>query len=228
MTFTRSFRPAHPGGFTLVELLVALSLLAMLSVLSWRTLDGMTRTEAMTRETSVAWLEWQTVLAQWSTDLDALHDAPTLPRLSFDGLSLRLVRHHPNPPAGTTSALMVVAWARHSATDAPSGSRWARWASPPLMHRDALDTAWSAADLWARAVVRDQQAQAMLLPPIVDWQVFFYRGGAWTNPQSSADAGGTPLPDAIRLVLTLPDQGHVTGQLTRDWIRPVQGGGRPQ
>ena len=226
MARTAQPAPSQTRGFTLVEVLIALSILALLSLLSWRTLDGMTRTEALTRETAVAWLEWQTALAQWTTDLDAVHDSPMLPGLGFDGLSLRLVRYHPDPPPGMASALMVVAWAQKNAPDSPTGSRWARWASPPVTTRQGLDSAWTAADLWARSTVSNSQAHALLLPPLRGWQVFYYRGGAWSNPLSAAAASDHALPDAIRLVLTLPDEGHLTGQLTRDWIRPVLGGSR--
>ena len=54
--------------------------------------------------------------------------------------------------------------------------------------------------------------------------------GAWSNPQSST---GTPtgdstsaIPDGIRLQITLPPGQALTGQLTRDWVNPVLGGGR--
>lgn len=226
MTRNSSAAPRQLRGFTLVEVLVALSILALLSLLSWRTLDGMTRTEAMTRETASSWLEWQTALAQWTTDLDAMHESSMLPGLAFDGLSLRWVRYHPDPPPGMASALMVVAWAQQSAPDAPTGRRWARWASPPLTTRQGLDAAWTAAELWARSSVSESQAHALLLPPLMGWQVFYHRGGAWSNPLSAADAPDSTLPDGIRLVLTLPDEGPLTGQLTRDWIRPVLGGSR--
>ena len=36
-------------GFTLVELLVALMVMALLAVLSWRGLDGMTRAQTQTQ-----------------------------------------------------------------------------------------------------------------------------------------------------------------------------------
>jgi len=218
--------PRHCRGFTLVEVLIALSILALLALLSWRTLDGMTRTEALTRETALAWLEWQTTLAQWTSDLEGLHESPTVPGLVFDGLALRLVRYHPDPPTGMASALMVVAWAQQNAPDSPTGSRWARWASPPVTTRQGLDAAWTAAELWARSSAGDTQAHALLLPPLKDWQVFYHRGGAWSNPLSAADPSEGALPDGIRLVLTLPDEGHLTGQLTRDWVRPVLGGSR--
>ena len=45
-------RPSAQRGFTLIELLVALSIMAVMAVLSWRGLDGMTRTQAQVRQHS--------------------------------------------------------------------------------------------------------------------------------------------------------------------------------
>ena len=41
-------RPGPMRGLTLIELLVALALLSLLALLSWRTLDGMTRAQSIT------------------------------------------------------------------------------------------------------------------------------------------------------------------------------------
>ena len=64
---------------------------------------------------------------------------------------------------------------------------------------------------------------------IDQWQIFFFRKDAWSNPLSSAEAAGdgkTDLPDGIRLVLTLSDGQAISGTLTRDWLRPGVGGGK--
>jgi general secretion pathway protein J len=64
-------------GFTLVELLVAIAVMALLAIVSWRGLDGMVRAQQITRERADAVLELQTVLAQWGADLDALMPSST-------------------------------------------------------------------------------------------------------------------------------------------------------
>jgi general secretion pathway protein J len=77
--------------------------------------------------------------------------------------------------------------------------------------------------------------QQVLLTPVTAWQLFYHRGGAWSNPQSaegSADPATAPaqtptakaLPDGVRLLLTLPAGGNPGGQLVRDWVRPSLGG----
>ena len=50
----RRYRPGLRTlrGFTLIELLVAIGLLALMAALSWRGLDGMTRSQAQMRQYS--------------------------------------------------------------------------------------------------------------------------------------------------------------------------------
>ena len=82
----------------------------------------------------------------------------------------------------------------------------------------------------------------MAVTPLAQWQIFYFRGGAWSHPLSSdataarpalpASAPGVPalplavLPDGVRLVLTLPPGPSISGVLTRDWVRPTLGGGK--
>ena len=58
-------------GFTLVELLVALFVLALLAGLSWRGLDTMMRARQQTEARADEVLALQAGLAQWQADLDA-------------------------------------------------------------------------------------------------------------------------------------------------------------
>ena len=59
------------GGFTLVEVLVALVGLALMAGLSWRGLDSMMRTRDASQQRVDEVAVLQTALAQWRTDLDA-------------------------------------------------------------------------------------------------------------------------------------------------------------
>lgn len=64
-----------------------------------------------------------------------------------------------------------------------------------------------------------------------EWQVFYFRNNSWTSPLSSAADGAAgnssqpPLPDGVRLILTLTPGQAVSGRLTRDWVRPTLGPG---
>ena len=219
--------PAHPmaraavRGLTLIELLVALALMAVLTTLSWRVLDGMTRTQQHTQTHADSAQAWQVAIAQWQADLDALQETGLQPAVDFNGRVLRLIRHAPA-----------------SATEADNGLRWARWMSAPLRQRQALERAWQQAAQWAdNPSSVPTNTEQWWLPPVAAWQLFYHRGGSWSNPQSSSDTAEEPTstartvappPDGIRLQLTLPDTTSLSGTLTVDWVRPQTGGGKAQ
>jgi general secretion pathway protein J len=223
--------PRIARGFTLVELLVALFVLALLAMLSWRGLDGMVRTQASTQARADEVLGLQVGLSQWRTDLDAVVQLPQLQALDWNGRVLRLTRR------GTSDVgdgVRVVAWALRE-------GQWRRWQSPGLTTRGDVETAWQQADNWAQNPSDESRRAEVAVTPLEDWQVFYFRGDAWTNPQSSdAQAvqipGGEPgvttvrrtglVPEGVRLVLTLPPGRAFSGRLTRDWVNPLVGGGR--
>lgn len=248
----RRRRPTHPlartalRGLTLIELLVALALMAVLTTLSWRVLDGMTRTQQQTQEHADHSQQWQVALAQWQTDLDALQESGLQPAVDFNGRVLRLTRRAPVGTAEADNGLHVVAWALQPDPEAGNGLRWARWMSAPLRQRQELERAWQQAAQWADNPGRSSNSTAerqWLLLPVAAWQLLYHRGGSWSNPQSSADAGSSATPpdetttatrtvaappDGIRLQLTLPDTASPSGTLTVDWVRPQTGGGKAQ
>src|SRR6218665_1807283 len=89
---------APQRGFTLVELLIALAVMATVAVLSWRGLDGMTRTQTATRAYTDEVLTLQAGLAQWTADLDTMLDGlQEVPPLDWDGRVLRIVRASTTP-----------------------------------------------------------------------------------------------------------------------------------
>jgi general secretion pathway protein J len=226
-------------GFTLVELMVALFAMALLAILSWRGLDGMTRAQAQTASRSDEVLTLQVGLAQWAADLDALIELPGTTALNWNGRVLRLTRR------GSTSVadgVVVVAWTRR--IDNGNGM-WLRWQSPQVTTRGELDQAWQQADIWSQNPGDDLRKREVSIVPLQDWDIFFYRADAWTNPQSSDAATGqaipTPppagnssvnpfvaalqgsVPEGVRLVLQLPPGRPISGQIVRDWVRPTLG-----
>lgn len=218
-------------GFTLVELLVSLFALALLASLSWRGIDGMIRAREITAARADEILTLQTGLAQWAADLEAIEEFPPAPALEWNGRVLRLTRHGSLAPA---DGVRVVGWTRRE-------GRWLRWESPPVFTRGDLDAAWQQADLWAQNPSDAMRRQEVAIAPLEDWQIFFYRGDAWTNPLSSAASTLPPalaaqraatgqrtssLPEGVRLVLLLPPGRAISGRLQRDWVRPTVGGGK--
>jgi general secretion pathway protein J len=232
------------SGFTLVELLVALFAMALLAVMSWRGLDGMSRAQAQTEARSDEMLTLQVGLAQWAADLDAVLELPQTTTLDWNGRVLRMTRR------GTAAAgdgALVVAWTRRVVDGTGT---WLRWQSTPITTRGDLEQAWQQADTWSRNPGDEQKAREVAIMPLDDWQIFFFRGDAWTNPLSSdatgATAAGTTaaiaaaaaassptaaailagataalIPDGVRLVLSLPPGPAIGGQLTRDWVKPT-------
>ena len=218
-------RQAH--GFTLIELLVAIGLLALMAALSWRGLDGMTRSQAQMRQYSDEVYALQAGLAQWGADLDALALQPNTPSLDWDGRALRILRRSNTDPG---AGLNVVAWSRRNVE---GQGQWLRWQSPPLQTRGELQLAWQKAAQWAQSPTEDDRQREVRIAGLDQWQIFYYRGDAWSNPLSSAGtavdakpAVEAPTPDAIRLVLTLASGQALTGSITRDWLRPTVGGGK--
>ncbi|MCZ2104233.1 MAG: prepilin-type N-terminal cleavage/methylation domain-containing protein [Comamonadaceae bacterium] len=216
---------ALPRGFTLVELLVAIAILALLAVVSWRGLDGMVRSQTQTGERTDALLTLQTVLDQWGTDLDALEPLPGTTALAWDGQVLRLTRRSAR---ADDAGAIVVAWARRNVDGT---DQWLRWQSPPVATREQWRQAWEGAAQWARSPDAAARQRETVLLPLADWQLFFYREGAWANALSSGatntpTTANTSVPEGVRLVLTLPDGGAYAGVITRDWVSPLVGGNK--
>lgn len=223
-------------GFTLIELLVSLFALALLAALSWRGLDGMMRARQITETHADEVLALQTGLAQWNADLEAITEFPGQTALDWNGRVLRLTR---TDAGGGQAGARVVAWTRRN-------GQWLRWQSPAVTSRGALDGAWQMADLWAQNPSDAMRQNEVAVTPLEDWQIFYFRDDAWTNPQSasnSSDSSTTStaaaqavqaatgvrtstLPDGVRIVLQLPPGQSVSGQLVRDWVRPTVGGGK--
>lgn len=224
------------AGFTLVELLVALFAMALLAVMSWRGLDGMTRAQEQTQARADDVLTLQVALAQWAADLDALIQLPQTSALDWNGRVLRITRRSSVAPG---EGVVIAAWSRR---DVGGRGTWLRWESAPVTTREQLERAWQQADLWSQNPGQEERRREVAVTPLAQWQIFYFRGGAWSHPLSSdaaaaapalpASAPGAPalplavLPDGVRLVLTLPPGPSITGVLTRDWVRPTLGGGK--
>ena len=186
-------------GFTLVEVLVALALMAVLASMSWQGIASVADAKRASDERVNATLRIGTVLAQWERDLGQLHDTALVPAISFDGQSLRLVRRQ-------ADGLQLVVWALRE-------GRWTRWASPVVSRAAGLQEAWLA----SQQLLGNEPDQLTLMEQVAAWQVYFFRGNAWSNAQSSAGvtpaaaaaaasapaAQRTELPTGVRLVLTV-------------------------
>jgi general secretion pathway protein J len=232
-------RCGRSAGFTLIELLVAISIMALMAVMSWRGLDAMSRAQAQTNQRADEMLTLQVGLSQWKTDLDAMAQSPNYSSLDWDGRALRITRRS----SALADGLVVVAWTRRN----DSGGQWLRWQSPTLRTLGEWSESWRMAARWAQSPSANDSAREVLITPLDNWQIFYYRNDAWTNPLSSdvgnntdsnastTLAGQIPgfkplvisrpsLPEGLRLELMLPERLALSGKLTLDWVRPTLGG----
>ena len=205
MSRTRSALRRRCSGFTLVEVLVALAIMAVLAGLAWRGVDGMVRARDGSQQALERSARLNTILAQWQQDFASLHDSGVVPPLSFDGQTLRLTRAVPD-------GISLVAWSLR-------GGVWQRWTAPAATRSVALQEAW----LRSQQLLGTEPGQVRLLDDVGGWQLYFYRGNAWSNAQSSGDVAAPPtaaasgaapreaLPDGVRLVIDIAGQ-----KLTRD------------
>lgn len=209
-------------GFTLIELLVALTVMAVLAGLSWQGVDSLLRTRESTQAALDRTARLGTVLTQWEQDFAALHESVAAPPLQFDGRTLRMTRTG-------EGGVRVVTWTVRDGA-------WWRWAGPAVTRAGELQQSW----LGSQQHQGGEIGELRLIDGVADWQLFYWRGNAWTNAQSTGDSTarvgpgsravdnplraeladlGTreQLPDGVRLVLSLP-----AGPLTRDLQVPPQ------
>lgn len=205
-------------GFTLVEVLVALLVMAILAGLAWQALDGVVRARDDSQGRIDRTVRLATVLTQWEQDLQAVHDTEAVPALAFDGQTLRLTRR-------SDGGVQLVAWAVRN-------NQWQRWAGPTLANTGELQEAW----LRSQQLLGTEPGTVLLAEDASQWQIYFARDGQWSNAQSTGNlvlsqqpaTPGTPgpapppptpaapvlreaLPEAVRLQVTLGGQ-----VLTRD------------
>lgn len=215
----RGIFPTRHQGFTLVEVLVAMMIMAILAVLAWQGVDGIVRSRDASQARMDQTLRLNTVLAQWEQDLASIQEIPAAPAISFDGITLRLIRR-------TGEGLQWVAWSLRT-TDVPGQYHLLRWASPSIVNGQDLHNLW----LRSQQLMGSEPGQLRTLSGLSQWQVYFFRGNSWSNAQSSGDVqanlGGAPgqspagsrfedLPSGVRLVLTFAPGRGLQGTLTRD------------
>jgi general secretion pathway protein J len=223
-------------GFTLIEVLVAISVMALMSLMVWRGLDGMLRTQSSLQARADEVRTLQAGLAQWQTDLDQLAELPGTPSWDWDGRVLRLTRRSAEAPANNNSnansnttannntstvasspgaSVRVVAWTWRTDPGRPGGGDWQRWQSGPLSQRQDWQTAWNTAQQWSQTPSDSTRSAQVQIHALSGWQLFVHRGGNWTNPLSS-DAV-TPNPAQAGN----PTGRNSPGQTTPDGVRLV-------
>ena len=208
------------AGFTLVEVLVAMMVMAIMAGMAWQGVDGIVRARDASQARLEQTLRLNTVIAQWQQDLASIQDTATVPvALSCDGASVRLTRRTP-------TGLQVVAWTLRPSNTA-SGASWQRWAGPPVTTTGALQDSW----LRSLQLLGDEPGTVRTLAGLSQWQVYFYQGNAWSNCQSTGNVAAPPAagtaggvvarqapPKGVRIVLSFAEGSGTSGELTRDTV----------
>jgi len=212
-------------GFTLVEVLVALLVMAVMAGMAWQGVDGIVRSRDASQVQLERTLRLNTVIAQWDQDMAAIQDSAVVPQaLSCDGANVRLTRRTP-------TGLQVVAWSVRPLAD--GSAAWVRWAGPSVTTTGALQDSW----LHSLQLENDDPANIRTLTGLTGWQVYFFQGTAWANCQSTGDlavpapapaasgasgaAAAAPriaLPKGVRVVLSFAPGSGLVGDLTRDTL----------
>ena len=97
-----------------------------------------------------------------------------------------------------------------------------------------MQLAWQKAAQWGQNPSDEDRKLEVRIAALDQWQIFYYRSDAWSNPLSSAgvaadvpaEGADAATPDGVRLVLTLAPGQAISGVLTRDWLLPTVGGGK--
>jgi general secretion pathway protein J len=200
-------------GFTLVEVMVALFVMALLAAMAWQGVDGIARARATGQQRMEQTLRVGTVLMQWEQDLAALHETVTVPPLAFDGATLRLTRR-------AEGGVQMVAWTVRE-------NHWTRWAGPVVTRANELQESW----MRSQQLMGNEPGHLDALTGVTGWQLYCYRNNSWSNCQSSNDvappggAASAParqvLPTGVRMVLNFSGS-PLQGTLTRDVLLAPQ------
>lgn len=185
MRRTRGFTLA---GFTLVELLVAISILGMVAVLGWRGLDGIVRARANLTDQMEVTRGMQLAFAQMQSDCEHLADTALVgsrPTVVAEDGRLTLVRTV--LMENTASRVEVISY---------------RLVDGVLLRRESVATRDLAQldILWKAALSdADTTAPVALQGNIAAMQMLVWQNGAWRQSVTTP-AAGVPLQAGAALV----------------------------
>jgi general secretion pathway protein J len=201
-------RPRRPrSGFTLIEVMVALLIMAILAALAFRGIDALARSKDAALGATDRTLKLNTGMSQFDYDIAQMVDSKVLPQsLMWDGATLRFARRTPD-------GIQLVEWTLQD-------RRWQRWASASFTHMSDLTDAWMRTQQWdavsanAVTVLKDVDGFDFILCNPNGLQVV---GCSWNNAGSArgAPAGASGVaaaqPKGVRITLKLPE-----GELVRE------------
>ena len=201
------------SGFTLVEVMVALMIMAILAALAFRGIDALVRAKDAALLSTDRTLKLNTGMSQFEYDVSQVIDSKVLPQpIMFDGATLRVARRTPD-------GIQLVLWSLQD-------RRWQRWASGSYVHVSELTDAWMRSQQWdsisGNAITVLENVDAVQVT-VCNPASLGTTGCSWNNVQSTQGApagaqgasGAQAQALAIRVVLKVPE-----GEITRDQELP--------
>jgi general secretion pathway protein J len=185
------------AGFTLVELLVAISILAMVAVLGWRGLDGIVRARVALTEQMETTRGMQLAFAQMQSDLEHVAGQEIMDQRPYlladqDRLTLVRVASTENEP----TRLQVIAYRVVDGTLTRRESAGTR----DLKQLDAL---------WKSMTNSTDSIQPVALQAGVNaMQVLYWQNNQWRSGPllTQAQVGLAQAPTGVQVALTVRDQ----------------------
>jgi general secretion pathway protein J len=169
------------AGFTLVEVLVAMFILAILAALAFRGVDALVRAKDGALSATDRTLKLNTGMSQFDYDVSQIVDSKVLPGvITFDGATLRIARRTPQ-------GIQLVLWTLQD-------RRWQRWAGAPVTRMSQLTDEWMRSQQWDAI----SGSAVTVLQNVDDFQIYVCNpngapgsngGCSWNNVQSTQ---GTP------------------------------------
>ena len=194
---------AHSAGFTLLEVLVAISVFAIFSALAYGSLTRMLDSRDRIENERVFWRELALGFAQMEDDLASARD-----REVRDVFGIKKPPFIGQPVDPRALAEPSIAFTRGGVFVLADSKRPdLQRVGYQLKDEQLVRLAWPELDLPNQS----QPQAAILIDQVEDMRVRFYaKGGGWVNvwPQVGSQPGAPRLPAAVELTLTIKGRGQ--------------------
>ena len=180
-------------GFTLVELLVAISILAIVAVLGWRGLDGVVRARVTLTNQVEATRGMQLAFAQLQSDAEHLSDTSTVQgRLTLMAANDSLIMVRNVFQEGEPARMQVVSYRVIESVLQRRESN----ATRDLVQLDAM---WKAATEGT-----DTTAPVVLQAGVQAMTILVWQNNAWVPP-AVVMTNNAPTPEGLQVALQVKD-----------------------
>jgi general secretion pathway protein J len=197
-------------GFTLIEVLVAVAIGALMALMGWRGIDGMSKTRQTNERVASGISTIQAGLDQWTNDLNHMVALKNMNAFNWTGTVVRLTRLDTSDPA---AGVFVVAW---GVANYKGVNYWYRWQSTSSTGLSDWKRNWEDA-------ARFDPQQGTPIIPIDSWNIDLNIKNSWKSlAQGSAYAQRkNVVPLGLRIALNIPQGQVFPGVITKVWASPT-------